>query len=1550
MNKSYRSIWNPSLGCYVAAPECATAHPTGTSSSRAVRSGCPMRSRSALVLEPRVLFDGAMLVTAIETDSAEAPAAESVDEGDAAEAPASEPSVAATGDTPDANVTKEATEEATGDTTEDTAQDASADLATTADDDTDVATAPEEAARTEVVFVDGRVSDPGAFATDGREVVVLSTEQDGMTQIADALAGRTDIDAIHIVSHGGDGYLSLGSGSITAETIQSTNLSSLQQIGLALAEDGDILIYACDYAAGDAGLASMALIADITGADVAASTDATGHESLGGDWALEQSMGEIETTALAPVAWMNALDFTFTGAGSVGAMGMAENIMGAGVTVVSATYQGGANQSGTFTSGSGVTFGSDILGFGSGTILSTGSHAGGVAGPNTAADYGDDVVGAVDGDTALNAMAGNATFDAAILNIDFIPDVPPGGNVGDVGRMTLEIVFGSEEYLEYVGQINDVMEVTVNGQVVSLVPNSSGGESTIGINSVNTTQNQSLFISNTGGTYNTQMDAFTITIPMVFDVIVGQTNSIRLAVADAYDAFLDSWLFVRADSGQTVVVAENDSVTTATNQPITVDLTANDYSLAGGAMTLTHIQGQAVTQGQEITLDSGIRLTVGSGGQVTVTGNGLTSASDTFTYQVSNGLGGVASATVHVDVTPLNLTPPTAQNDAEAVLADATLSDSVLTNNGSGADSDLFGDPLSVVQVNLTGYTPGAPIELSSGALLTMNANGTYVYDPNGAFDGLADGATTTDSFTYTVTDGQGGNDTATVTITVTGVFSNHAPVAVDDGYVASEEGAVVLGNPKSNDSDADGDELELVYASTTGSNGGSIGTDDSGNLVFIAGSSFDDLAVGQTRDTTFTYTLSDGLGATDTATITVTVQGANDAPNAQDDHYDVSEDGGHTLGSVRANDSDIDSSEIWTSFNATEGTNGGMFSQDDSGNLIFVPGSAFDSLAVGETRDTSFSYVLEDSDGGQSAATVTVTVHGVNDAPVAEADQFVASEDAASSFGRVSVNDWDVDGTELWVDTSATGAGDQGGFFSFDDSGSLIFNPGTDFDDLAAGESRDTQFVYTLYDDQGTSSTGTVTVTVLGANDNPVAQNDSFLAYEDSALSLGSLAGNDSDVDGDGLQVVLPGTVEGSTGGRFWLDDAGSLIFDPEGDFDDLATGDTRETSFTYTVADGLGGSSEATVTVAVHGVDSGEGDPVVTPPGDGETGGGEPSPSYPNQIVFVDARVPDPQAFALDGRELVILSSDTDGLVQIASALDGRSGIEAIHVVSHGSEGTVTLGLGDIDAGNVQAEQIAALQTIAQSLTVEGDILVYACEFAGGEAGLNAMLLLSQYTQADVAASLFVTGSPLLGGNWSLEATVGSVEADAIAPQNWNHLLDVPQDMPVAQTSASPVAQPVLQVQAPVTPVVAVWPTVAPQAPAHVAATVSLAQEPALLAPHTTRVHELETAMRSSLQAVQPEVATEAGPAGPAMVGLHSEVQDTGVAAGAMPVWQVERQEIWTASQPLLDELALEDGEADADQADEPAHAAPGFRAQLSRFAQWGTGRPLTRATAHA
>ncbi|MEY4864123.1 MAG: hypothetical protein RLZ51_2218, partial [Pseudomonadota bacterium] len=152
-----------------------------------------------------------------------------------------------------------------------------------------------------IVFVDSRVSLTESFQSDlspGARVLVLDSERDGLSQMAAAVQGLGALRGIHVYSHGGPGALLLGSSLLTSRTLQH-QADLLAMIGAALSPEGDLLLYGCNVAQGDAGAAFIALLAQLTGADVAASTDLTGNESQGGDWTLEASAGAIEAASLS---------------------------------------------------------------------------------------------------------------------------------------------------------------------------------------------------------------------------------------------------------------------------------------------------------------------------------------------------------------------------------------------------------------------------------------------------------------------------------------------------------------------------------------------------------------------------------------------------------------------------------------------------------------------------------------------------------------------------------------------------------------------------------------------------------------------------------------------------------------------------------------------------------------------------------------------------------------------------------------------------------------------------------------------------------------------------------------------------------------------------------------------------------------------------------------------------------------------------------------------------------------------------------------------------
>jgi len=151
------------------------------------------------------------------------------------------------------------------------------------------------------------------------------------------------------------------------------------------------------------------------------------------------------------------------------------------------------------------------------------------------------------------------------------------------------------------------------------------------------------------------------------------------------------------------------------------------------------------------------------------------------------------------------------------------------------------------------------------------------------------------------------------------------------------------------------------------------------------------------------------------------------------------------------------------------------------------------------------------------------------------------------------------------------------------------------------------------------------------------------------------------------------------------------------------------------------------------------------------------------PTVIVFVEADVADYELL-LDGlppgAEVHVLDPGLDGLAGIAAVLKGRSGIDALHIVSHGKEGAVSLGALQLRHDNL-AGHADDLATIRQALQADADILLYGCSVGAGTAGAAFVDALAGATGADVAASTDLTGATALGGNWTLERSSGAIAA---------------------------------------------------------------------------------------------------------------------------------------------------------------------------------------------
>jgi len=159
---------------------------------------------------------------------------------------------------------------------------------------------------TEVVFIDRSVDDIAAYLTNispTAEIHFLDSNRDGVEQIAEVLSQYDNVDAIHIISHGNEGVLNLGSTALTADSMVGEHADELADIGSALSAGGDILIYGCDFTSGEAGLEAAMVLGGLTGADIASSNDDTGHSARGGDWNLESTIGQIDTAAIKAENW-----------------------------------------------------------------------------------------------------------------------------------------------------------------------------------------------------------------------------------------------------------------------------------------------------------------------------------------------------------------------------------------------------------------------------------------------------------------------------------------------------------------------------------------------------------------------------------------------------------------------------------------------------------------------------------------------------------------------------------------------------------------------------------------------------------------------------------------------------------------------------------------------------------------------------------------------------------------------------------------------------------------------------------------------------------------------------------------------------------------------------------------------------------------------------------------------------------------------------------------------------------------------------------------------
>jgi VCBS repeat-containing protein len=481
----------------------------------------------------------------------------------------------------------------------------------------------------------------------------------------------------------------------------------------------------------------------------------------------------------------------------------------------------------------------------------------------------------------------------------------------------------------------------------------------------------------------------------------------------------------------------------------------------------------------------------------------------TFTYTAIDNLG-LASAPATVTVTV------NGSNDAALLGADVvnlTEADSAAAISASGVltISDVDSPATFVAQTGTAG----------SYGSFSIDAAGAWTYTASSAHDEFVAGNNYAESFSVSSADGT----TTSVTINIVG--SNDAPVASAASVSTGENTVLNASVPAA--SDVDGSIASYALTSGVGAGNGNLTFSADGSYVFNPRSDFDALAAGASRDVSFTYTAIDDLGqASVPVTVTVTVTGSNDAPVAAAASASGAED---TLLPVVLGGSDVDGSVA--SFTVqTLPANGTLYLDAASATAVAM-GTAYAATANALTLyfapaadwngSTAFDFVATDDLGlAGAAANASLTITAVNDAPVAA--------DASASTGENTVLNAsvpaasDVDGSiASYALTSGVGAGN--GSLTFNADGTYVFNPGSDFDALAAGASRDVTFTYTAIDNLGQASAlATVNVTVNGSNDAPVQATPiaNQSATEDVGFGFTLPAGTFTDADaGDTLSYA---------------------------------------------------------------------------------------------------------------------------------------------------------------------------------------------------------------------------------------------------------------------------------------------------------------------------------------------------------------------------------------------------------------------------------------------
>ena len=628
------------------------------------------------------------------------------------------------------------------------------------------------------------------------------------------------------------------------------------------------------------------------------------------------------------------------------------------------------------------------------------------------------------------------------------------------------------------------------------------------------------------------------------DGVTWDKTALRAVLSNAPPVATDDGYF-------SAVAGQPDSISVAT-------LLSNDFDPNGDTISIVSVDGGA----------DGTASLDGLGNVLYTANTGFVGAT-TFQYTITDGNGGVATASVNIRVRP----PAAAVDDTGFTVAEdgsLNISAARLLSNDPGGEDNVVGSVLDPVH----------------GAV-SISSNGNILFTPDLNYRGPA-------QFSYISNTPDGGAAQANVYITVTPV--DHNPIAVNDGPLATLENQAFTIDPTTllaNDSDVDSNPFTLT--SVTSSADLQVVLNDDGTITatpndYFYGSTF------------FEYTITGPSGLSSTASVAVTVTKRSLPPVAVNDVISTFHDAPILENSpiivdssqLLANDTDHDGNTVTVS--SVSNAVGGSATLLENATVLFIPNVNFSGNA-------SFDYTISDGVGGSATATATVVYQHVNQQPVAQKDSY-QSEDPelqralqgqedtplAIPVTELLKNDYDIESDTITFQSAGNAdhgtltisggpatALDAGGDVALTPNSTITYTPD-------AGYYGDAFFSYVISDPQGAIGAGRVTLNFAPdqADAPPIANTDSFTLFEDIPLTIdiSTLLSNDASADGGPLTFVgwyqdpynpLIGSIK--------TDDNGNLVYTPFLNW----FGDTH---FFYTVEDDNGHTASAEVDLTVLNV----------------------------------------------------------------------------------------------------------------------------------------------------------------------------------------------------------------------------------------------------------------------------------------------------------------------------------------------------------------------------